>query len=93
MDRKIGLILTGGGARAAYQVGVLKAIAEILPRSARNPFSIISGTSAGAINAVTLAVNAGRFRQGVQYLLSFWNHAQVDHIYRADPLGVFGNTV
>lgn len=93
MDRKIGLILTGGGARAAYQVGVLKAIAEILPRSAHNPFSIISGTSAGAINAVTLAVNAGRFRQGVQYLLSFWNHARVDHIYRADPLGVFGNTL
>lgn len=93
MDRKIGLILTGGGARAAYQVGVLKAIAEILPRSARNPFSIISGTSAGAINAVTLAVNAGHFRQGVKYLLSFWNHARVDHIYRADPLGVFGNTL
>lgn len=93
MDRKIGLILTGGGARAAYQVGVLKAIAEILPRSARNPFSIITGTSAGAINAVTLAVNAGRFRQGVQYLLGFWSRAQIGHIYRTDPLGVFGNTV
>lgn len=92
MDKKIGLILTGGGARAAYQVGVLKAIAEILPRHAQNPFSIISGTSAGAINAVTLAVNAGRFRQGVQYLLSFWKHAQVEHIYRADPLGVLRNT-
>ncbi len=92
MERKIGLILTGGGARAAYQVGVLKAIAEILPRRARNPFSIISGTSAGAINAVTLAVNAGNFRQGVQYLLGFWRHAQVDHIYRADPIGVLSNT-
>ncbi len=91
MDRKIGLILTGGGARAAYQVGVLKAIAEILPQ-ARNPFSIISGTSAGAFNAVTLAMNAGRFQQGVQYLLSFWNNAQVDHIYRADPIGVLRNT-
>lgn len=92
MDRKIGLILTGGGARAAYQVGVLKAIAEILPRHARSPFSIISGTSAGAFNAVTLAMNAGRFRQGVQYLLNFWSHARVDHIYRADPLGVLVNT-
>ncbi len=92
MDKKIGLILSGGGARAAYQVGVLKAISEIIPRQARSPFSIICGTSAGAINAVTLAVNAGNFRQGVQYLLSFWKHAQVDHIYRADPVGVFSNT-
>lgn len=92
MDNKIGLILTGGGARAAYQVGVLKAISEILPRQARSPFAIICGTSAGAINAVTLAVNAGNFRQGVQYLLSFWKHAQVDHIYRADPVGVLRNT-
>ncbi|MDE2116969.1 MAG: patatin-like phospholipase family protein [Betaproteobacteria bacterium] len=92
MERKIGLILTGGGARAAYQVGVLKAIAEILPRHAHNPFSIICGTSAGALNAVTLAVNALHFRKGVQYLLSIWNNSRVEDIYRSDPVGVFNNS-
>jgi hypothetical protein len=50
---KVGLILAGGGARAAYQVGVLKAIAEMLPPDCPNPFPILSGTSAGAINATT----------------------------------------
>ena len=50
-----GLILSGGGARAAYQVGVLAAIAELLGPGARNPFPVIVGTSAGAINAVSLA--------------------------------------
>jgi len=93
MERKIGLILTGGGARAAYQVGVLKAIAELLPRYAHNPFSIICGTSAGALNAVTLAVNALSFRKGVLYLLNIWKNSHVDNIYRADPLGVLSNTV
>ncbi|MEK9766464.1 MAG: patatin-like phospholipase family protein, partial [Thalassolituus sp.] len=53
--KKTGLILSGGGARAAYQVGVLKAIHKILPKGHYNPFDIISGTSAGAINGVGLA--------------------------------------
>ena len=91
MQRKIGLILTGGGARAAYQVGVLKAIARILPRSAPSPFPVICGTSAGAINAVALAMNAAHLRSGVKYLLSFWKGFRVENIYRADPLGVFSN--
>lgn len=93
MERKIGLILTGGGARAAYQVGVLKAIAELQPRRARSPFSIICGTSAGALNAVTLAVNAHHFRSGVLRLLNIWKNSRVEDIYRSDPLGVFNNSV
>ena len=93
MERKIGLILTGGGARAAYQVGVLKAIARILPRNAPNPFSVICGTSAGSLNAVTLAVNAQQFRHGVQRLLGIWRNLRVDDIYRADPAGVFNNSL
>lgn len=93
MERKIGLILTGGGARAAYQVGVLKAIARILPRNAPNPFFVICGTSAGSLNAVTLAVNAPQFRQGVQRLLGIWRNLRVDDIYRSDPAGVLNNSL
>lgn len=93
MEKRIALILTGGGARAAYQVGVLKAIAEFLPRRAHSPFPIICGTSAGAINAATLAVNAGNFSMGVQYLVNTWKTFHANQIYRTDALGVFNNTV
>jgi NTE family protein len=93
MNRKLGLILTGGGARAAYQVGVLRAIAEFLPRRAPNPFPIICGTSAGAFNAATLAVNARNFRKGVWYLGNIWKNFRPDDIYRTDLAGVLGNTV
>lgn len=89
---RIGLILAGGGARAAYQVGVLKAIAEFLPRRSRSPFQVICGTSAGSLNAVTLAVNANSFRKGVKYLLGIWHNAQVSDIYRADVAGVARNS-
>ncbi|RFC38658.1 MAG: NTE family protein [Candidatus Nitrotoga sp. CP45] len=92
VPEKLGLILTGGGARVAYQVGVLKAIAEFLPRHAHNPFPIICGTSSGSLNAVTLAVNARSFRKGVKYLLNIWKNSRVDHIYRTDPVGVLKNS-
>jgi NTE family protein len=93
IPQKTGLILTGGGARAAYQVGVLKAIAEMLPRRTHNPFPIICGTSAGAFNAVTLAVYAQSFRLGAQYLEKMWKNFSAHDIYRADPIGVLNNTV
>ena len=82
---RAGLILTGGGARAAYQVGVLKAIRDLLPDQAKNPFPILCGTSAGAINAAVLAINAGDFRRGVGYLLEVWEHFHVGRVYCADP--------
>jgi NTE family protein len=93
MEKRAALILTGGGARAAYQVGVLKAIAESLPRNAHCPFPIICGTSAGALNAATLAVNAGNFRKGVQYLTTTWKNFHANQIYRTDVIGVFNNTM
>ena len=92
MVKRKGLILTGGGARAAYQVGVLKAIAELLPRRASNPFPIICGTSAGALNAAVLAVNTRSFRKGVRYLDSIWKSFHANDIYRTDILGVLSNT-
>jgi len=92
IEQKTGLILSGGGARAAYQVGVLQAISQILWESgwrpARNPFDIICGTSAGAINAVALACRADNFGEGVQKLLDVWENFTVDQVYRADSLGV-----
>ncbi len=91
--QKIGLILTGGGSRAAYQVGVLKAIAEFSPRSSRSPFTVICGTSAGALNAATIAVNARHFRKGVNYLLNVWKNFRVHEVYRSDFVGVVHNGV
>ncbi|MGZ3180921.1 MAG: patatin-like phospholipase family protein [Telluria sp.] len=89
---KTGLILTGGGARAAYQVGVLQAISQILWEEgwppARLPFDIICGTSAGALNATALACRADNFGEGVQKLLDVWEHFAVEQVYRADSLGV-----
>jgi NTE family protein len=81
---KAGLILTGGGARAAYQVGVLKAIRDLLPGQAKNPFPILCGTSAGAINAVALAIHADDFRRGVGSLLEVWENFHVEQVYRSD---------
>lgn len=81
---RIGLILTGGGARAAYQVGVLMAIAELVPRGTRNPFPIISGTSAGAINAAALAAQAHNYRMAVRGLERVWANITADQVYRTD---------
>jgi len=78
---RIALLLSGGGARAAYQVGVLRAIAELLPKDASNPFHIISGTSAGALNAASLACHAHRLRTGVRLLEYVWKHISSDQIY------------
>ncbi len=89
---KVGLILTGGGARAAYQVGVLRAIAEMLPDPARNPFPVICGTSAGAINAASLAVSAAHYSEGVRELEAVWSNFHVNQIYRSDLMGVLGNS-
>ena len=86
-----GLVLTGGGARAAYQVGVLKAVARIRRQSgfaADNPFPVITGTSAGAINAAALACRADNFDAGVQTLCGVWENFHAEQVYRSDSLGV-----
>ncbi len=83
-----GLILSGGGARAAYQVGVLAAIAELLPAGAANPFPVIVGTSAGAINAVSLASRAMDFARAVEHLTEFWQGFESHLVLRSDWPGV-----
>ncbi|WP_455921333.1 patatin-like phospholipase family protein [Pseudomonas putida] len=88
MQAITGLILSGGGARAAYQVGVLSGIAQLLPADAANPFPVIVGTSAGAINAVTLASGAQQFVATVQRLEAFWRGFASHQVVRSDWPGV-----
>jgi NTE family protein len=78
------LILPGAGARGAYQVGVLKALAELLPAHAANPFSVICGTSAGAINAAVLASRTQRFRRAVSDMEQVWANFTASQVFRTD---------
>ena len=87
---KTGLILPGGGARAAYQVGVLKALAEMTDRE--HPFPIVCGTSAGAINAVALASYEGSFQNISNELEQLWLQLSTDKIYRSDWAGLARNS-
>ena len=80
---KNALILSGGGARAAYQVGVLLAVSDILPHLS-NPFPIICGTSAGAINALAMAAHPGSYRQAARSLESHWDRLRIEQIYRTE---------
>jgi NTE family protein len=86
-----GLVLTGGGARAAYQVGVLQAVAQIRRDggvTAGNPFPVIAGTSAGAINAAALACRADMFDAAVAGLVEIWRNFRAEQVYRSDSFGV-----
>jgi NTE family protein len=87
-DGRAALVLTGGGARAAYQVGALIAIRDVWGKRAENPFPIICGTSAGAVNAVALAVFSANFNEAVKKLAFIWRNFHVDHVYRADTLAI-----
>ncbi len=78
------LILPGAGARGAYQVGVLKGIATMLPKRAQNPFAVVSGTSAGAINAAVLASRAANFGTAVAEMEHVWSNFSADQVYRTD---------
>jgi NTE family protein len=79
----VGLVLTGGGARAAYQVGVLSALTELLPRN-RNPFPVIAGTSAGAVSAAVLASQAHHWRAAVSGLIDVWANFRVAQVFKVD---------
>jgi len=87
-EGRAALVLTGGGARAAYQVGVLLAVREVWGKRPGNPFPILCGTSAGAVNAVALAVFSADFNEAVRKLAFIWRNFRVDHVYRADTLAI-----
>jgi NTE family protein len=81
----VGLVLTGGGARSAYQVGVLVALSELMPRT-RNPFRVIVGTSAGAIAAGVLASEAHHWRRAVAGLERVWANFRSEQVFHVDPV-------
>jgi NTE family protein len=83
---EIGLVLPGGGARAAYQVGVLRGIAELSPAGMPTPFRVIAGTSAGAINAAMIASHAHDFATGVRELERLWSEIRSEQVFRTGPL-------
>ena len=83
---KTALVMPGGGARGAFQVGVLKALAELLPKGSANPFSVISGTSAGAVNSIVLAASAQNYRTAIAELERVWGHFRCHHVYKTDHL-------
>lgn len=87
-----GLVLPGGGARGAYQVGVLRAISQMAGKG-NNPFPVICGTSAGSINAAVLASHAHEFECGVERLDHFWSSMHCDRIYRTDALSILKNAL
>ena len=89
---KTALLLTGGGARAAYQVGVLQALQSIRRDSGErrrgNPFPIICGTSAGAINGMALACQADHYDLALRSMVEVWRNMRAEQIYHADSFGV-----
>lgn len=94
---KTALILSGGGARGAYQVGVLKGVAEILPEKKKSPFQILSGVSAGAINCAKLASDIHHFNNAIEKLTYLWSQISSEQVFKTDflslnkfSLGLFG---
>jgi NTE family protein len=83
-ENRTALVLSGGGARAAYQVGVIRALADWLPRDAPCPFSVLVGTSAGAINAAALAADGRRLADGLANLERVWSGFHVGQVVRDD---------
>ena len=87
-----GLVLTGGGARAAYQVGVLQALRLILDTEGvapqRSPFGVVCGTSAGAINATAPACRADHFDEALDKLSQVWENFSAEQVYQSDVLSV-----
>jgi len=90
---QLGLVMTGGGARSAYQVGVLKGVAELLRRGSACPFPIITGTSAGAVSAIALASDAAHFRRSVYAIERVWRDFRVHQVFKADAASMLKSGV
>lgn len=91
INAKTALVMPGGGARAAYQVGVLKALAEITDEALETPFPILCGTSAGALNAVAIASREDNFQDSCRWLEQLWLNLEIHNVYRSDWKGILRN--
>ncbi len=80
-ESELGLVLTGGGARGAYQVGMIRCLARHFPDV---NFPIITGVSAGAVNAVHLASHHGTFRQAADEMTALWSELTTDRVFKTD---------
>jgi NTE family protein len=80
----LGLVLTGGGARAAYQVGALRAIADLAGARGARLFQVVSGVSAGAVNSAAIAARADDFPRATRELWGMWSTLTPDLVYRTD---------
>lgn len=85
---RLALVLSGGGARAAYQVGLLRVLARHRPEL---EIPVLTGVSAGAINAAFLAAHPGSFRESVEALTSFWKGLDVSSVFRTDTMSLTGH--
>lgn len=84
-----GLVLTGGGARGAYQAGVIRGLAEIATaRGIGNPFGVVTGSSAGAINAAFVAATADDFDTSTAKLAEFWSKLHTSDVFRSDVVSL-----
>lgn len=89
MNKNTALVLSGGGARGAYQVGVLQGLSELLKKEKMpSPFRILSGTSAGAINTAKLASTEGDFHSAVTELVQLWSKIKTDQVFKADLISL-----
>lgn len=89
MDQKTALVLSGGGARGAYQVGVIQALGSLFDDwKIKNPFPIYTGVSAGAINTSFMASHAEDFSEGAKQLVDLWSHLSSDQVFRTDVLSL-----
>ena len=94
MEKAVGLVMTGGGARGAYQTGVLKRIGELKrARTQGNPFPIIGGASAGAINGAALATGCDDFVLVTQILAKVWATLEPSDIFHCDVLSQVHNSL
>jgi NTE family protein len=93
MENAVGLVMTGGGARGAYQVGVLKRVGELKRAQAGNPFPIIGGASAGAINGSALATGCQDFALATRALAEFWANLEPSDIFHCNVLSQVNNSL
>src|SRR5260370_36450735 len=94
MKNALGLVMTGGGGRGAYQAGVLKRIGEIRRiQESGNPFPIIGGSSAGAVNGCGLAVGCDEFSIVTKILTKLWAELRPSDIFRCDALSQARNSI